>query len=65
MKTTRYVLMLNIPLALLLTTVVCRAQEPPMLESEAGHQIRCHIPATELAKLQGQSAADQGATPVG
>jgi peptide/nickel transport system ATP-binding protein len=29
---------------------LCREQEPPLIESEQGHQIRCHIPATELAR---------------
>jgi peptide/nickel transport system ATP-binding protein len=31
---------------------ICREQEPPLIESEPGHQIRCHIPAAELARLQ-------------
>jgi peptide/nickel transport system ATP-binding protein len=29
---------------------ICREQEPPLIESEPGHQIRCHIPASELAR---------------
>jgi len=33
---------------------ICRSQEPPLVESDASHQIRCHIPAAELAKLQAQ-----------
>jgi len=32
---------------------VCERQEPPLLTSEPGHQIRCHIPADVLAGLQG------------
>jgi peptide/nickel transport system ATP-binding protein len=32
---------------------VCERHEPPLLESEPGHQIRCHIPADVLAPLQG------------
>src|SRR5262249_2448437 len=36
---------------------ICRTQEPPLAESEAGHQIRCHIPAAELATLQAQSTS--------
>jgi peptide/nickel transport system ATP-binding protein len=31
---------------------VCRNTEPPLLESETGHAIRCHIPLEELARLQ-------------
>ena len=33
---------------------LCRTQEPPLIENDAGHQIRCHIPAIELATLQAQ-----------
>jgi peptide/nickel transport system ATP-binding protein len=32
---------------------ICERQEPPLLTSEPGHQIRCHIPADVLAGLQG------------
>jgi peptide/nickel transport system ATP-binding protein len=38
-----------------LPTGVCETTEPPLLEEEAGHQIRCHIPLAELRKLQGGS----------
>jgi peptide/nickel transport system ATP-binding protein len=31
---------------------ICEKQEPPLLQSEPGHQIRCHIPADILARLQ-------------
>jgi peptide/nickel transport system ATP-binding protein len=32
---------------------ICERQEPPLLPSEPGHEIRCHIPADVLAGLQG------------
>jgi peptide/nickel transport system ATP-binding protein len=32
---------------------ICEQQEPPLLPSGPGHEIRCHIPAAELAILQG------------
>jgi peptide/nickel transport system ATP-binding protein len=35
-----------------LTTGICESTEPPLLESEPGHQIRCHIPLAELRELQ-------------
>jgi peptide/nickel transport system ATP-binding protein len=31
---------------------VCEETEPPLLRSEVGHAIRCHIPAAELSRLQ-------------
>jgi peptide/nickel transport system ATP-binding protein len=31
-----------------LPTGVCETTEPPLLEEEPGHQIRCHIPIGEL-----------------
>ena len=31
---------------------ICRSQEPPLIPSEAGHEIRCHIPAAELGRLE-------------
>jgi len=31
---------------------VCDVSEPPVTEVELGHQIRCHIPADELKRLQ-------------
>jgi peptide/nickel transport system ATP-binding protein len=31
---------------------LCASTEPPMVEDEEGHQIRCHIPISELATLQ-------------
>jgi peptide/nickel transport system ATP-binding protein len=35
-----------------LPTGICESTEPPLLEEEAGHQIRCHIPLAELRQLQ-------------
>jgi len=32
---------------------VCAESEPPLGEAAAGHAIRCHIPVTELARVQG------------
>jgi peptide/nickel transport system ATP-binding protein len=31
---------------------ICETQEPPLAESEPGHEIRCHIPIDELRQLQ-------------
>jgi peptide/nickel transport system ATP-binding protein len=31
---------------------ICEEQEPPLLDAGQGHAIRCHIPATELERLQ-------------
>ena len=35
-----------------LPTGICESAEPPLLEEEPGHQIRCHIPLAELRELQ-------------
>ncbi len=35
-----------------LPTGICESTEPPLLEEEQGHQIRCHIPLEELRTLQ-------------
>ena len=44
-----------------LTTGVCESTEPPLLEGEPGHLIRCHIPLSELRTLQqNESAPSQG-----
>ncbi|HTQ94315.1 MAG TPA: ABC transporter ATP-binding protein [Streptosporangiaceae bacterium] len=44
-----------------LSTGICESTEPPLLEEEPGHQIRCHIPITELRILQRkESAPSQG-----
>jgi peptide/nickel transport system ATP-binding protein len=31
---------------------ICETTEPPLAESEPGHEIRCHIPIEELRRLQ-------------
>jgi peptide/nickel transport system ATP-binding protein len=33
-----------------LSTGICETTEPPLLEGEPGHQIRCHIPMVDLRK---------------
>jgi peptide/nickel transport system ATP-binding protein len=44
-----------------LTTGICESTEPPLLEGEPGHLIRCHIPLPELRTLQKtESAPSQG-----
>jgi peptide/nickel transport system ATP-binding protein len=43
-----------------LTTGVCESTEPPLLEGEPGHFIRCHIPIEELRKI---SAPSHGGSP--
>ena len=44
-----------------LTTGICESTEPPLLEGEPGHLIRCHIPLAELRKIQrSESAPSQG-----
>jgi peptide/nickel transport system ATP-binding protein len=37
---------------------VCRTQEPPWQRTDSGNAFRCHIPAAELAQLQGADTAD-------
>jgi peptide/nickel transport system ATP-binding protein len=47
-----------------LSTGVCESTEPPLLEEEPGHLIRCHIPITELRQLQlNEPAPSQGGSP--
>ncbi|MGH3230708.1 MAG: ABC transporter ATP-binding protein, partial [Streptosporangiaceae bacterium] len=46
-----------------LSTGICESTEPPLVEEEAGHQIRCHIPLSELRTIQlNESAPSQGGT---
>jgi peptide/nickel transport system ATP-binding protein len=35
-----------------LSSGICESTEPPLLEEEPGHLIRCHIPIAELRTLQ-------------
>jgi peptide/nickel transport system ATP-binding protein len=36
---------------------VCEETEPPLVEVEGGHHMRCHIPIEELRRLQGKETA--------
>ena len=46
-----------------LTTGICESTEPPLLEEEPGHLIRCHIPLSELRIIQrNETAPSQGGT---
>ncbi len=36
---------------------ICEQQEPPLLEVEENHLMRCHIPIDELRRLQGKERA--------
>jgi hypothetical protein len=31
---------------------ICEVTEPPLVEVEPGHQMKCHIPLEELRRLQ-------------
>jgi peptide/nickel transport system ATP-binding protein len=47
-----------------LSSGICESTEPPLLEEEPGHLIRCHIPITELRQLQlNEPAPSQGGSP--
>ncbi len=44
-----------------LSSGICESTEPPLLEEEPGHLIRCHIPIAELRKIQlSESAPSHG-----
>ena len=36
---------------------ICEQEEPPLVEAEEGHLMRCHIPIEELRQLQGGASA--------
>jgi peptide/nickel transport system ATP-binding protein len=36
---------------------ICEETEPPLVEVEDGHHLRCHIPIDELRRLQGKTEA--------
>jgi peptide/nickel transport system ATP-binding protein len=36
---------------------ICEQEEPPLVEVEPGHHMRCHIPIDELRRLQGKERA--------
>jgi peptide/nickel transport system ATP-binding protein len=38
---------------------ICEEQEPPLIEAEDGHLMRCHIPIDELRELQGQAPTEE------
>jgi peptide/nickel transport system ATP-binding protein len=40
-----------------LSSGICESTEPPLLEEEPGHLIRCHIPIAELRTLQRSESA--------
>jgi peptide/nickel transport system ATP-binding protein len=40
-----------------LSTGICESTEPPLLEEEPGHLIRCHIPLSELRTIQRSETA--------
>ncbi len=42
---------------------VCETEEPPLLEAEDGHLLRCHIPLDELRRLQTSAPAAEAAAP--
>ena len=38
---------------------ICEETEPPLVEVEDGHHMRCHIPIEELRRLQGKDDSDR------
>jgi peptide/nickel transport system ATP-binding protein len=47
-----------------LSTGICESTEPPLLEGEPGHLIRCHIPLTELRTIQLSESAPSREAPL-
>jgi len=41
---------------------ICETHEPPLVEKEPGHAIRCHIPLAELVKMQSGDWTEAPAT---
>ncbi len=39
---------------------ICEQQEPALTADARGHALRCHIPITELARLQGERTTEEG-----
>jgi peptide/nickel transport system ATP-binding protein len=37
---------------------ICETEEPPLVEVEGGHYMRCHIPIEELRQLQRKEAVE-------
>ena len=42
-----------------LSSGVCESDEPPLVEVEPGHMMRCHVPIEELRQLQGKEATER------
>ena len=40
---------------------ICKSQEPPLIEADSGHYIRCHIPFEELGAAEAVSAEPEKA----
>jgi peptide/nickel transport system ATP-binding protein len=38
---------------------LCEREEPPLVEVESGHLMRCHIPVEELRRLQGAATPEE------
>jgi peptide/nickel transport system ATP-binding protein len=38
---------------------ICEREQPPLVEAEPGHLLRCHIPIDELRRLQAPAAAEE------
>jgi peptide/nickel transport system ATP-binding protein len=40
---------------------ICELEEPPLVEAEEGHLMRCHIPLEELRRMQQLAPTEEGA----